>query len=89
MMLTALQCVVCLVDGQARQFEPGDELPDMPADEADRLVQLGAARVAEGKAAGRRRRGARAPVEGEGADPGNPADDAPGGGTPGDEAADA
>lgn len=55
--LIALLCVVCLVDGQAQTFAPGAPLPEMPDDEAQRLLGLGAARVseAEPKPKGRRK----------------------------------
>lgn len=51
--LIATHCVVCLVDGQVRTFQRDDPLPELPDDEADRLVKLGAARppVAEAHAA--------------------------------------
>lgn len=51
MQLVALQGVVLAADGGRHHYLPGDALPAMPDDQAERLVRLGAARVAEPAAA--------------------------------------
>lgn len=67
--LIALLCVVCLVDGQARTFEPGEPLPAMPDDEAERLVGLGAAREALAEAKPKKGKAKRPPAGADGQPP--------------------
>lgn len=42
--LVATQCVVLAVAGERCNYLPGDTLPELPDDQAERLVRLGAAR---------------------------------------------
>lgn len=58
-MLIALHTVVCLVDGQVREFHRGDTLPELADDEATRLVDLGAAREALNEGKGKTKKKAR------------------------------
>lgn len=44
MHLVATQCVVLAVAGERCNYLPGDALPEIPDDQAARLVRLGAAR---------------------------------------------